>query len=142
MKQSSYHFSYKIDIAATKEKVWQALTEVSTWHIWDTELKQANLKGDFKLNTRGELIPKKGPKLNFYISAFLPKESYTFNTKMPLGYLIIKRDINEENGIVSFTDDIQFTGLLKHVFGIMLGRQFKKVLPKVMLQFKQLVEQK
>jgi len=142
MKQSNHHFSYRIDIAATKEKVWQVLTNVSIWHVWDTELKKATLKGDFELNAQGELIPKKGPKLKFFISEFSQKKTYTFKTKMPLGYLVITRNIKEENGMVSFTDDIQFTGFFKYVFGIILGRQFKKVLPKVMLQFKHLVEQK
>lgn len=117
------------------------LTDVENWKNWDTELRQATIFGDFALNTKGELVPKKGPKLQFRISEHIPSESYTFITKMPVGSLMIRRTLNERKGAIEFTDDIQFTGFLKTLFGLFLGRGFKKVLPEVMYNFKRLAEQ-
>jgi hypothetical protein len=142
MTQSNHHFSYTIAINNTVEKVWQTLIDIQLWHKWDTELKEATLESDFALNAKGTFIPKKGPKLKFYISEIIPNKSYTFNTKMPVGELVIKRTLTVENEIVHFTDDIAFTGFLKLVFGFMLGGQFRKVLPEVMENFKKLAESK
>ncbi len=140
MKQSNHHFSFKVPINATVVQVWQKLIDVPTWSQWDTELIEANLEGDFVVGAKGILKPKTGPKLKFYISEIVPNQSYTFNTIMPIGELVIKRTVTVENSTVYFTDDIAFTGFLKYIFGFMLGGQFRKVLPKVMQTFKEMVE--
>ena len=142
MKQSNHHFSFTISVNTTKAKVWQTLIDVQNWHEWDTELIEANLEGIFEKGAKGTMIPKTGPKLKFYISELIPNQSYTFNTIMPVGELVIKRSLTETNNEVHFTDDIAFTGFLKYVFGIMLGGQFRKVLPEVMNNFKRIAENK
>ncbi len=139
-KQSNHHFSFTIGVNNTPNKVWQTLIDVPSWHIWDTELKAATLKGRFEVGAKGILTPKKGPKLLFYISEIIPNQSYTFKTKMPIGSLDIKRTLTVENGITYFTDDIAFKGFFKHIFGLILGNGFRKVLPEVMDNFKKLAE--
>ena len=129
IKQSNYHFGFTIGVHAPQDAVWAVLTDVPTWHIWDTELTSAHLDGHFALGTKGVLTPKKGPELPFYISEIVPNQSYTFITKMPIGSLDIKRTLKHENGVTYFTDDIAFTGFLKHIFGLMLGSGFRKILP-------------
>jgi hypothetical protein len=142
MKQSNYHFSFTISVNNTIDKVWQTLIDVQSWNKWDTELVEAKLEGKFAVGTKGTMKPKKGPKLKFYISEIIPNQSYTFNTIMPVGELVIKRSIKTENEQIHFTDDIAFTGFLKVVFGSILGKQFRKVLPEVMNKFKELAESK
>ena len=88
------------------------------------------------------MIPKSGPKLKFYISEIVPLQSYTFNTIMPVGELVIKRSLKVEDEVVYFTDDIAFTGFFKKVFGLMLRGQFRKVLPEVMNKFKEIAQKK
>lgn len=140
-KQSRHHFSYAIAVNNSPERVRAFLRDVSRWHEWDTEITEATLSGDFAVGAEGELVPKKGPKLAFYISAIVPGVSYTFNTRMPVGELVIKRMLEEKGDFVVFTDDIQFTGFLKRAFGLLLGGGFRKVLPEVMENFKRLAEQ-
>jgi hypothetical protein len=142
MKQSNHHFSFTISVNNTIDKVWQTLIDVQNWHKWDTEIIDAKLDGEFAVGTKGIMKPKTGPKLKFYISEIIPNQSYTFNTIMPVGELVIKRSLKSESEQIYFTDDIAFTGFLKLVFGIMLGGQFRKVLPDVMNKFKQLAESK
>ncbi len=139
-KQTNYHFQHTIGIDCSLEKAWELLIKVSDWNKWDTELKEAILFNDFGLKAKGEIIPKKGPKLKFEISDYLKGKSYTFKTKMPIGHLVIKRSLMVKNGRTYFTDDIQFTGFLRRFFGIMLGRSFQSVLPEVMQNFKNLLE--
>ena len=142
MKQSNHHFSFTIPINATKENVWQTLIDVQNWHQWDTEIIEATLESTFAEGAEGTMKPKTGPKLKFYISEIIPNQSYTFNTIMPVGELVIKRSLTTINNEIHFTDDIEFTGFLKYIFGFILGGQFRKVLPEVMLKFKKLAENK
>ena len=142
MTQSNYHFSFTISVNNTIEKVWEVLTDVQSWHKWDTEILEAKLDGDFVVGAKGTMTPKTGPKLKFYISEIETNKSYTFNTVMPVGELVIERTLNLVKKEVEFTDDIKFTGFLKFVFGLMLGGQFRKVLPDVMQKFKNLAESK
>lgn len=58
-----------------------------------------------------------------------------------MGYLEIKRTLENKGDTIEFTDDILFNGFLKRVFGLMLGGGFKKVMPKVLENFKRLAEQ-
>ncbi len=138
--QSNHHFGFTIIVDATKEKVWETLIDVSNWKNWDTELKSSKLNGAFLVGAKGMLTPLKGPKLNFYISEIIPQKTYTFITKMPLGSLEIKRTLTDDNGKTLFHDDIQFTGISKHFFGLLLGGGFRKVLPEVMENFKKIAE--
>lgn len=142
MKQSNHHFSFTIPVNTSAQNVWETLIDVQNWHQWDTEMIEANLEGDFAVSAKGTLTPKSGPRLKFYISEIVPLQSYTFNTIMPVGELVIKRSLKVEDEVVYFTDDIAFTGFLKTVFGLMLGGQFRKVLPEVMNKFKEIAEQK
>lgn len=142
MKQSNHHFSFTISVKTTKANVWQTLIDVENWHQWDTEILEANLEGNFEKGAKGTMKPKTGPKLKFYISEIIPNQSYTFNTIMPVGELVIKRSLTETINEVHFMDDIAFTGFLKYIFGIMLGGQFRKVLPEVMNNFKRIAEGK
>ena len=142
MEQSNHHFSFTIAINTTAEKVWQTLIDVQNWHQWDTEIIEARLEDEFRVGAKGTMKPKTGPKLKFYISEIIPNQSYTFNTIMPVGELVIKRSLVKKNDMIHFTDDIAFTGFLKIIFGLMLGGQFRKVLPEVMNKFKNLAENK
>jgi carbon monoxide dehydrogenase subunit G len=140
--QSNHHFSFTIAVDATKEKVWETLIDVTNWKNWDTELKSSQLNGDFTVGAKGTLMLRKGPKLDFHISEIVPNETYTFKTKMPLGYLEIKRTVIEDNRKILFNDDIQFTGISKRFFGLLLGGGFRKVLPEVMENLKKIAEKK
>ncbi len=142
MNQRNHHFSFTIAVKATKANVWQTLIDVQNWHEWDTELIEANLAGDFKVGAKGTMKPKTGPELKFYISEFTANQSYTVNTVMPVGELTIKRSLSEINNEIHFTDEIAFTGFLKHIFGFVLGVKFRKILPKVMNNFKRIAESK
>ncbi len=142
MKQSNTHFSFTVSINSSLEIVWETLIDVSTWHHWDTELIEAKLNETFKVGAKGTMTPKKGPQLKFYISEMTPLKSYTLNTILPVGELIIKRNIKRTAEQIEFTDEIQFTGFLKTILGFMLGGQFRKVLPNVLNKFKVIVENK
>ena len=50
-------FSFKIKINAKKEKVWEYYADINKWYIWEEDLKDIKLNGEFKTGSKGiELI--------------------------------------------------------------------------------------
>ena len=140
-QQPNHHFVAEIVIDAPLARTWEVLTNVADWPKWDTELKKAELHGAFEDGSTGTMWPKTGPKLSFYLKDIIENESYTVITNMPVGNLEMRRFLHGADGKTIFIDDIRFNGLMKYIFGLLLGRQFKKALPAVMQTFKQLAEQ-
>lgn len=88
----------------------------------------------------GKLTPKKGQVATFKISQLNPKESYTFTVSLPLSRLNIHRYLQVQPDGTYFTHEVSFNGLLGWLFGLLLGRQFKAVLPSIMENVKQIAE--
>jgi hypothetical protein len=140
MSNSNNNIRYSILVNNSQEKVWSFLTNVERWKEWDIEITKSQIKGSFKLNTKGSFKPKGGPKLNFYISELIPKESYTFIAKMPFCNFIVKRTIISKENLIEFTDVVIFTGALKKIYYLMLRKRIERVLPIVLKKFKQIAE--
>lgn len=134
-------FQFTIATTATPEKIWQIWTDVPNWKVWDTGLQSAELKGDFKVGTKGVLIPDKGPKAKFKITEFKEGKSYAFRTGLPFGSLVIERVLEEKEGKTLFTHKVSFKGLGGSLFAGSLGKRYRKMLPEVMERIKQLVEE-
>lgn len=139
-QQSNYHFSHTVLTTAKAEKIWQIWTDVSKWNTWDAGLKKAKLDGIFKEGAKGILIPDRGPKSKFIIEKIRNDTSYVLKTKIPFGWLIIHRYIERKNGLLSFTHDVQFTGLLKKTIGNKIGARYRQMLPVVMEKIKIIAE--
>jgi hypothetical protein len=141
-QQTNYHFSHTDSTTASSDKIWQVWTDVPNWKQWDKGLKEAFLDGEFVVGTKGKLIPDKGPKSKFVISELLQNKSYTFKTKIPFGWLIIKRTLEVKEGKTFFTHDVQFTGFLKKILGNKLGKNYRAMLPSVLSEIKLIAERK
>ncbi|MBI3218539.1 MAG: polyketide cyclase [Bacteroidetes bacterium] len=141
-QQTNYHFSHTDSTSVTSDKIWEVWTDVPNWKQWDRGLKEAILDGEFIVGTKGKLIPDKGPKSRFVISELEPNKSYTFKTKIPFGWLIIKRTLVVKEGKTFFTHDVEFTGVLKRVLGNRLGKNYRAMLPSVLAEIKRIAESK
>ncbi len=139
-QQSNYHFSYTDSTSLSKDKIWQIWTDVPNWQEWDKGLKEAYLEGAFVAGAKGQLVPDKGPKSKFIISELIPNQSYTLKTKIPFGWLMVKRNLEVKNGITYFTHDVEFTGLLKKIFGRQMGKKYRAMLPEVLNKIKEMAE--
>jgi hypothetical protein len=139
-QQSNTHFSYTIETTAPPEAIWRIWTDVPNWKTWDDGLKTAELDGPFIANTKGALIPDKGPQSRFVLTEVVPGQTYTFRTKLPLGALYVKRLLSMQNGKTAFTHEVWFTGLTKGIFGRALGRNYRQILPGVMEKIRVLAE--
>jgi hypothetical protein len=133
-------FSHTIKTSASAAKIWQIWTDVERWSVWDTELHAARLDAPFELGAVGKLTPKRGSVSTFKISQFSPGKSYTFTIELPLCRLNVQRYLSDRADGVYFTHEVAFQGLFAFIFGLLLGRKFRAVLPSVMHNVRQLAE--
>lgn len=133
-------FRHTLETSASPEKIWAIWTDVEHWSIWDTELRDAHLNGPFELGAIGKLTPKRGRASTFRISQFNSGNSYTFTLRLPLCNLNVHRYLVSRVGRTYFTHEVSFRGLLAFIFGLLLGQQFKAVLPSVMDNVKSIAE--
>lgn len=141
-QHTNYQFSHTDSTTVASDKIWQVCTDVPNWKQWDKGLKEAVLKGKFIVGTKGKLIPDKRPKSKFVISELETNKSYTFKTKIPFGWLIIKKRLEVNDGKTFFTHDVEFTGLLKKILGKRPGKYYRAMLPSVLSKIKQIAESK
>lgn len=139
-QQRNTHFSHTLDTSASAETIWQIWTDVPAWKDWDNGLQSAELFGPFQQGTAGILIPDKGLKSRFIIDSLESGRSYTFKTKLPIGALYVKRYLTVQDGKTRFTHEVWFTGLAKGLFGSVLGKNYRKIMPDVMQKIAALAE--
>lgn len=141
-QQTNYHFYHTEQTTAAPEAIWKIWTDVPNWEQWDDGLRDAQLDGEFQVGSKGKLIPDKGPKSKFIIDAMEEGKSYTFKTRIPFGWLIIKRTLTVEEGQTLFTHDVQFTGIFRKPLGNKVGKRYRAMLPEVMGKIKARAEAK
>jgi hypothetical protein len=134
------HFWHDETTTATADRVWQIWTDVEKWPTWDLPLKSASLEGPFSNGVKGTIVPKTGSKAGFVIRDVTLGQTYTLVTPIPLGALHIKRQLSTESGKTLFRHEVWFSGPLKGLFGLILGKGFRKVLPEVMALIKKQAE--
>ena len=66
--------------------------------------------------------------------------SYKLKTKIPFGWLIVSRYMKNEDGMVTVTHDVKFTGMLRKLLGNKIGKRYREMLPSVMGNIKLIAE--
>ncbi|MEM6647546.1 MAG: SRPBCC family protein [Bacteroidota bacterium] len=138
---SNRNFTYTLATSASAASVWALWTNVAEWPAWDQELKAATLEGVFREGAEGSLDPLAGPSARFVIEDVEPGEAYTLATRLPLGWLRVRRVLGRtDDGRVTFTHTVTFSGLGGRALARRLGPQFRKALPVAMEQLRALAE--
>lgn len=135
-------FEHTVSTSASHERIWAIWTDVPRWPEWDTELVSASITdGPFALGVTGTLRPKTGPTSTFVVSEMDPGTSYAFTTRLPLGRLVVRRQLMAEpQGETRFTHQVAFAGALSGLVGVLLGRRFRSALPGVMNNIRVIAE--
>lgn len=135
-----YQFAHSLPLQAADSVLWRYWTHTDLWPLWDTGLKSATLQGDFVEGSRGKLLPDRGPAAKFRLLEVQPQHSYTFVTALPGAKLLIKRQLQEVNGVRYFTHMVWFEGPLANFWFKRLGKRYQALLPEVMEKLRQLCE--
>ena len=137
---SDQHFWHSQSTIASSAQIWSIWIDVANWKEWDTGLKDAHIAGKLELKAQGQIISLEGRKSKFTIVAFDEGKSYTLKTKLPLGSLYVKRYLDTKNGQITFTHEVWFKGLTRGIFSKAFGGKFRKMLPEILNNVKEIAE--
>ncbi len=119
-------FSFKIQINATKEKVWGFYSDIEKWYVWEKNLKNITLDHGFKTGSGGIMEFNGMPPMKYSLTLVTDQQEFWNKSETPFGSICFGHEITEEaNGAVcvkhtarlesdSVTDEK--VGFLKQVF--------------------------
>ncbi|GAB4442114.1 MAG: hypothetical protein OHK0015_40260 [Chloroflexi bacterium OHK40] len=134
-------FAHTLETTAAAEQVWELWTDVAGWPRWDTALCAARLDGPFVYQAQGRLQATGSPESRFTVVELEPGRSYTIAVPLLLAELRVRRALTPMPAGTRYTHEVSFAGSLEGLFGLLLGRRFRAMLPEVMERLRQLVEQ-
>lgn len=90
-------FSFKIKINAKKEKVWEYYANIDKWYIWEEDLKDIKLNGEFKTGSKGIMKLENIPPLEYVLTSVKENKEFWDKTDIPLGSIHFGHEIFEED---------------------------------------------
>ena len=90
-------FSFKIKINAKKEKVWEYYADINKWYIWEEDLKDIKLNGEFKTGSKGMMELENMPPLEYILTSVKENKEFWDKTDIPLGSIHFGHEIFEED---------------------------------------------
>ena len=90
-------FSFKIKINAKKEKVWEYYADINKWYIWEEDLKDIKLNGEFKTGSKGMMELENMPPLKYILTSVEENKEFWDKTDIPLGSIYFGHEIFEED---------------------------------------------
>ena len=90
-------FSFKIKINAEKEKVWEYYADINKWYIWEEDLKDIKLNGEFKTGSKGLMELENMPPLEYVLTSVKENKEFWDRTDIPLGSIHFGHEIFEED---------------------------------------------
>ena len=90
-------FSFKIKINAKREKVWKYYADINKWYIWEEDLKDIKLNGEFKTGSKGIMKLENMPPLEYILTSVKENKEFWDRTDIPLGSIHFGHEIFEED---------------------------------------------
>ncbi len=129
-----------IKTKATREQIWNLWSDVKNWNKWDNEVEYSELNGKFDIGTFGILKPTKGPKSKFKLISVDKLNEFTSRSFLPLTKMDFIHKMNEKDGELFITHEVEIKGLLTFVFSRVIGKKIISELPQAMENLSKLAE--
>jgi hypothetical protein len=82
-------FEESVTISGDMGAIWEAQTDVKSWPHWDPHIEDAGFDGPFEPGSGGWTKPQGAPRGPFTITSVDPERSYTTESKLPMGKMVI-----------------------------------------------------
>ena len=132
-------FHHTHETTAPPEAVWRLWTHVPTWKEWDGGLDDARIEGDDLARGKSGLVVAGGREIPFHVSEHMEGEASEIVTALPLARLVVRRTFASREP-TRFRHDVHFEGVLAPFFALLLGRRFRRILPRTMASLAELAE--
>lgn len=88
-------FSFMLKIHTLKENVWNYYANIENWYIWEENLLNITLLGDFKTGNQGTMELKGMPPMDYTLDFVEPYKSFWDKTATPFGEIYFGHEIFE-----------------------------------------------
>jgi len=132
-------FQHTQTITATRERIWAIWADVANWHLWDSEVEQAQLTEPFAEGAKGIIKPKVVSARHFTITKLTEGQRFTYVVGVPLGKLNVAHYFDESD-TTTVVRRVWFDGLLGGFYGRVLGEAYAEALPTVLERLKAIAE--
>lgn len=135
-------FSFKIKINAKKEKVWKYYADINKWYIWEEDLKDIKLNGEFKTGSKGIMELENMPPLEYILTSVKENKEFWDKTDIPLGSIHFGHEIFEEDkNSVSIKHTVRLESSIINEENIEFLRKIFSDVPHSMMLLKKSVEE-
>ena len=135
-------FSFKIKINAKKEKVWEYYANIDKWYIWEEDLKDIKLNGEFKIGSKGIMELENMPPLEYILTSVEENKEFWDKTDIPLGSIHFGHEIFEEDkNSVSIKHTVRLESSIINEENIEFLRGIFSDVPHSMMLLKKSVEE-
>ena len=135
-------FSFKIKINAKKEKVWKYYADINKWYIWEEDLKDIKLNGEFKTGSKGIMKLENIPPLEYILTSVKENKEFWDRTDIPLGSIHFGHEIFEEDkNSVSIKHTVRLESSIINEENIEFLRGIFSDVPHSMMLLKKSVEE-
>lgn len=131
---------HRTTVSASPEVIFRIYEDVSNWHTWDPDTKQAHLDGPMRIGARGKLTPAKGNTVPMLVTEVVQSRSFTVESKIPLFRMLFEHELTPSQAGTEVVHRVTFSGLLSVVLGPVLSGQLNTGLPVTLGRLKQLAE--
>ena len=134
-------FSFKIKINAKKEKVWEYYADINKWYIWEEDLKDIKLNGEFKTGSKGIMELENMPPLEYILTSVKENKEFWDRTDIPLGSIHFGHEIFEEDrNSVSIKHTVRLESLIINEENIEFLKGIFSDVPHSMMLLKKSIE--
>ncbi|MCC8245563.1 SRPBCC family protein [Saccharothrix luteola] len=110
-------FSETATIEAEPEYLWQVASDLKAWQDWDPHVEKLGFEGRFEVGASGWTKPRGGPRGNFTITSIEDGRSYSTESPMPMGKMLINTIFEPVGeGKVKVTREVELSGAFVPVF--------------------------
>lgn len=138
--QQGKSYQNTVTLNDSPENVWNAMTDFTTFSIWDTGVVDVRCKDGLEKSNRCHVILANGQIIETEIVDLKENESYTVRYKLSSGNLYIQRAI-KNNGSLELTETVWYKGLSKKTFEKYKGADYNESLKQRLTDFKKYVEE-
>ena len=134
------HVEHRTTVGAAPQVVFQIYEDVTHWHTWDPDTRQAVLDGPLRTGARGTFTPTKGRAVPMQVTAVVPGRSFTVACRIPGLRMVFEHTLTPGPAGTEVVHRATFSGLLSWVIGPLLCRQLTAGLPVTLAGLKQQAE--
>lgn len=126
--------------SASPETVFRIYQDVERWHLWDPDTRSAKLASGLTLHSKGHLTPTKGNTVPMEVTSIRENRQFTVSSKTALFRMDFDHELEPMTAGTRITHRVTFSGLLKPMLVLVVGRQVERGLPITLENLKRCAE--